>query len=285
MTGSALSHVERVCCVCGSGNSDLLYEIRDPERLAGYMDGRVQPVSSGERIVRCRTCGLQYVNPIIVWPAGSRAHSLACDLDYFASTRPSRAIGNRHLLRLAQGLLGRRGRWLDVGAGDGLLASQAQAAGWEAVAIEVDGELVHALGLDRVQPPVQVCPLEDADLTPASFDVISLVNVLEHVDAPEEMVATCARLLRAGGLLIVHVPNVGSLGARRRGPRWRHYEPLSHFTYFDRHTLPLLLERHGLEPAASFSLPGHNRVKRMVLAIMDRLGLYWHDGLGYIARK
>lgn len=285
MASLTLPHVARSCCVCGSSARDVLHEIRDPERLTGSVNGQVQPVTTAEQIVRCRTCGLQYVHPVIVWPIGSRAHTLNYDLDYFDHTRFSRQVGNTHLLRLVQRLLKKRGSWLDVGAGDGLLVSQAQASGWEALGIDIDAELVAALGLERASPPIQVIHLQDADLDPGSFAVISLVNVLEHVEAPDEMVAACTRLLRAGGLLVIHVPNVGSLGAMLRGASWRHYEPLSHLTFFDRHTLARLLERFGLEPLTLFSLPGSSRLKRSILALSDRLRIHLHDGLGLIARK
>jgi SAM-dependent methyltransferase len=284
MSSIMLPHIERACCVCGSNARVLCHEIRDPARLTGHVDGRVQPVSVGEQIVRCHICGLLYVNPVIVWPPGGRAYPVDHDLTYFRDTRRSREIGNWHLLGRVEALLGKPGRWLDVGAGDGLLVDQAQAAGWEALGIEIDAELVAALGLPPGAPRVLTVPLEEADLFPAFFDVISLVNVLEHVDAPDEMVAACVRLLRPGGLLIVHVPNAGSLGARLRGARWRHYEPLSHLTYFDQGTLARLLERHGFEPVAGFSLPGEGLHKRAILAVLDRLGLHWHDGLGILAR-
>lgn len=285
MSSQWLPHMERACCVCGSTERELRFEIRDPARLTGFVAGQVQSISDSERIVRCKRCGLVYVNPQIVWPPSSRTYPLDYFLTYFRYTRASRALGNAHLLALIERILGRRGAWLDVGSGDGLLMRQATAAGWLAEGVEIDADLMAALASECAGLRVHVAPLQELGLSPASFDVISLINVLEHVGEPKEIVAECARLLRPGGLLATHVPNVGSPGARLHGARWRHYEPATHLNYFSLCSLTLLLKQCGLVIEKRFSLPGSNPVKRVALVLTDWLGLRWHDGLGVIARK
>jgi len=50
----------------------------------------------------------------------------------------------------------------------------------------------------------------------ASFDTITAIAVLEHIFDPYHFMKECHRLLKPGGQLIVHVPNVALLGNRAR---------------------------------------------------------------------
>ena len=50
----------------------------------------------------------------------------------------------------------------------------------------------------------------------ASFDAIIAIAILEHIFDPYHFMRECYRLLKTGGCLIVHVPNVAVLGNRIR---------------------------------------------------------------------
>jgi SAM-dependent methyltransferase len=87
--------------------------------------------------------------------------------------------------------------------------------------------------------------LEDADIAPATFDAITLWDVLEHVPHPVAFTAACSRLLRPGGHLFVNVPDLDSIQARILGHRW----PLllaEHLNYFTRDSLRLCAQRSNL---------------------------------------
>ena len=51
-------------------------------------------------------------------------------------------------------------------------------------------------------------PVEDQALAPASFDVIVLNDVLEHLPDPERTMAHCAGLLKPDGLLVIQTPQL-----------------------------------------------------------------------------
>ncbi|MBC8076308.1 MAG: class I SAM-dependent methyltransferase, partial [Chloroflexales bacterium] len=122
-------------------------------------------------------------------------------------------------------------------------------------------------------------------LPPAHYDALSLINVLEHVHQPAAMLQTAARLLRPGGVLLVHVPNFGGLPARLRGARWHQIEPLSHLYYFTYRTLAAMLRQQGLEPIARFSLVVAGGARGLAQRLLDRAGVYFDSGLGVVARR
>jgi 2-polyprenyl-3-methyl-5-hydroxy-6-metoxy-1,4-benzoquinol methylase len=137
---------------------------------------------------------------------------------------------------------------LDVGAGAGLLIAEAQRRDLVAAGVEPSRSLVDSArrvnGVELVQgffPHPQ--------LTGRTFDVICLVDVIEHVTDPLQMLRHCAAALSPGGLLVVVTPDVGSLTARLVGNRWWHYR-LAHVGYFSKRSMRRAAAEAGLVPVA-----------------------------------
>lgn len=118
-------------------------------------------------------------------------------------------------------------RLLDIGSGGGGFLRRMRDYGWEVVAVEPDpvaAERARKLhGLE-----VHATTLEQADLPPQSFDLITFYHVLEHLPDPIATLRRARELLRLGGRLVALTPNQGSLGYRRFGPAWVSLDPPRH---------------------------------------------------------
>ncbi len=273
------------CALCGQDNPEVLFEVSGRDLPGLYVDGMFQPVAGRERIVRCRECGLIYVNPRLVSTPNIKTYSLDEEDAYFRATRANRRVGNDRLLRQIERLLGNPSRLLDVGCGDGLLLAQARHRGWDPWGLEISGELVNRIRDEHNLAQIFHGPLAQASYPSAYFDAVLLINVIEHLHNPKETVAEMARITRPGGIVAVHTPNVKSLAARCYGAAWHHYEPLEHFYYFNTNTLSSLLEKSDLTVIDSFALPGTSKLKRWLLTAMHFLGLQLDNGLGLLARR
>lgn len=84
----------------------------------------------------------------------------------------------------------------------------------------------------------------------ARYDIISLVEVIEHLPAPLEPMQLVARLLKPGGLLLLTTGNLDSPAARRAGLGYRYCAPEIHVSLFNPRALSALYRRVGLEPQA-----------------------------------
>lgn len=105
------------------------------------------------------------------------------------------------------------GRLLDVGCGDGSYLATMQRYGWEVAGIEPDGAAAAAARRD-FRLIVHPGSLADAPFPPASFDVITARQVLEHIAEPIAFLEAVASLLKPGGRLFLVMPNAASLGHR-----------------------------------------------------------------------
>lgn len=150
----------------------------------------------------------------------------------------------RRLLRY----VGAGKRLLDVGCGGGDIVKMAREAGFEAAGVEFSADAVaygRARGLDVAQGT-----LEGAAFPDASFDGVSLFHVLEHLPDPVGTLREVRRILKPGGVLLVQVPNFGSLQAAIFRRQWFPLDVPRHFHQFTPESLQQAFKQAGFEPIA-----------------------------------
>jgi 2-polyprenyl-3-methyl-5-hydroxy-6-metoxy-1,4-benzoquinol methylase len=140
---------------------------------------------------------------------------------------------------------------LDVGAGSGVLVAEAQRHNLVATGVEPSRSLV-----DGAQRAHGVALLQGAfphpQLAGQTFDVTCLIDVIEHVTDPLQMLQHCAATLNPSGVLVVVTPDVDSLPARLMGNHWWHYR-MAHVSYFSRRTMHRAAAEAGLSPIVDIS--------------------------------
>ncbi|MCC2671072.1 MAG: methyltransferase, partial [Armatimonadetes bacterium] len=115
------------------------------------------------------------------------------------------------------------GHLLDVGFGAGLLLETAEEAGWQCWGTEISPPaLVKARARGWRVLEGDLCRIQlPGDL----FDVICLIEVLEHLPNPMEYIRQALHLLRPGGIMYATTPNGCSLNARMLGLPWSIFSP------------------------------------------------------------
>jgi SAM-dependent methyltransferase len=164
---------------------------------------------------------------------------------------------------LAEGdLLRERGRWyarqvacfmpvgavLDVGAAAGFLLKGFEDLGWRGEGIEPNATMARhareALGLS-----VAAAQLENFD-TDRRFGLVTMIQVVAHLEDPRNSVARVAGLLGRGGHLLIETWNCRSLTARLLGSRWHEYSPPSVLHCFSARSLVVLAGGTGFRVVA-----------------------------------
>lgn len=132
---------------------------------------------------------------------------------------------------------------LDIGAGSGKLVRFLRRHGVNARGIEPSRALFdHFLARE---PSFACGTLETCeDLEPATFDVVTVFDVIEHVVQPLALLQGVGRLVKPGGVLYVSTPDVDSVTARVFGQRWHFYNDY-HLSYFSPRTLVDAAKRYG----------------------------------------
>jgi 2-polyprenyl-3-methyl-5-hydroxy-6-metoxy-1,4-benzoquinol methylase len=283
---AALRHDWVVCPLCGADDARVRFQVDVSRTLLAsvWVAGREYRVSGRETIVTCQHCGLSFVNPRLAGGSLAPTYSPEMERVYFQATREERRRANADLLRRLPEWLRRTPATLfDFGCGDGLLLEMAAAAGIQCVGYDVSEDL-RELVAERLGATALVGH-DWATLPEASFDVVALINVIEHLEAPLDTLCALRRLLSPGGLLLVHAPNFGGLAARLRGASWHQVEPFGHLTYFTAATLGMMLGQAGFEFAGRFVLKTTTGVRALLQSSLARAGLFLDNSLGMVARR
>ena len=103
-------------------------------------------------------------------------------------------------------------RVLDVGCGGGLLAEALARAGAKVTAIDLAPGMIEVARLHALEQKLDidyrvVAAEAVAAAEPGGFDVVTCMEMLEHVPDPARMVATLGKLVRPGGAIFVSTLN------------------------------------------------------------------------------
>lgn len=248
-TSTAAPLLLRNCPRCGTDNSTM--------RVLAYSWQQW-------RLRRCRACGFVYLeNPPdysslsvdYAWETDDYAQRMRQEFPITRSiSRGWRGIRRRLIPRPDK--LARRvtahvppGRVIDVGCGSAghLLALEPH---YEIVGIEISVALAgeaEAHLAKRNGTVVNMPAIEGlAAMAPASATGVLMRSFLEHEHRPVTLLAQVARVLAAGGSVVVKVPNFACLNRRVMGSRWCGFRFPGHVNYFTPASLKEMVEDAGL---------------------------------------
>lgn len=201
------------------------------------------------RLLRSPGCGLEWRDPL---PSDAELESLYGP-GYFErwgvrdrlSLQRVRVMKQRSYARLLRAIAAHQpgGRLLDVGCAAGFLMEAARGRGYEPYGLELNPEAV-AYARRSFGRHVERGRLEDAVFPGTRFDVVTLVDVFEHVSNPVALLAAAAERLAPDGVLAAVMPNAASLTRRLLGRRWPHYAP-EHVFYWTPRSLKRFLGERG----------------------------------------
>jgi SAM-dependent methyltransferase len=161
------------------------------------------------------------------------------------------------------------GCWLDVGFGNGSLLFTALEYGFKPVGVDLRTDSVkamQALGIESYCEKVQNLKFSQ------KFSVISMMDVLEHVPYPKELLEAVEKNLEDGGVIVISMPNIESavwkiLNQEGKNPYWGELE---HYHNFGRSRLYSLLEEFSIYPVR-YGISDRYRACMEVIAIKKHL--------------
>lgn len=199
------------------------------------------------RVVECISCGLIYLHP-----------------------RPKRKLIAKYYPKKTYWGAGRKGNWrkwrdtnfkplykfifkskktgkvLDIGAGTGLFLTRFKEEGWVVEGVELS-ETASLLAKKRYKIGLKTEDFLGCNFPKNYFDVVSLINTLEHLYRPKETLRKIDEVLKEDGILVIVVPNIESLGAKIFVKNWHPLQPPRHLYHFSPSTLRRMLNGTGFQ--------------------------------------
>lgn len=146
------------------------------------------------------------------------------------------------------------GEWLDVGCGTGEVLSAAAQAGWRTRGIEADARFVQFARQRGIEVDQAFVTQDTSGSLMRHASVVSLFNVIEHIEDPASLLAAIAKGVRPGTWLVVEVPRHPSLSSLSNllypDMSARHICPPDHLHVFTDKSLLNMLQKVRVEPKA-----------------------------------
>lgn len=225
------SHV-RCCPLCGNASTDAeqLYRVH------------------GMNIIRCKRCEFVYSRQVI---NRVRDEQRYCGTDVASANLALKSNSAYEALeaRKAEYIVERAttfrepGRMLDIGCSTGKVLLAARKYGWSSIGIEANdhaASLAQHEGLDVIYGFFP----DDMPQTKNTFSLITMLDVLEHVEEPVPLLEQVSARLQKDGILGIQVPNFESLLIRLEGESNNNLCQ-GHWSYFTSKTLNKVAEKAG----------------------------------------
>ena len=147
---------------------------------------------------------------------------------------------------LCRSLNGKPGTILDVGCGTGRFLELAQEKGWRTLGLELSKGVAENTA-QRLGSQVYVGSILEAGLPDQYVDVVTLFDVIEHLEDPVRGLQVCHRVLKPGGAIVLTTPNFNGIGRRLVGESAFGIWPDEHLQYFQPSTLRRAFRAAGFE--------------------------------------
>lgn len=238
--------VSRSCPICSNTTTSLFFKVKD------------HSISKENFIIcKCHSCQLLFTADA---PGQFEIGKYYASESYISHTDSKKGLlENLYQVVRKQTLAGKRklikkwfeaeqGTILDYGCGTGAFLHEMKVHGWDVQGIEPDAG---ARGKAELLNKISIgLPDTISDLPDASFDVITMWHVLEHVHDIQNVIRNLKRLLKPNGKLIIAVPNHSSYDAIYYNSFWAAYDVPRHLYHFTPDTLKRLMTMHELKVVA-----------------------------------
>jgi SAM-dependent methyltransferase len=217
------------CPVCGNYNS-ARFQVR--HRRPDYA------------VVECLDCTFHFI---------PRAFRKSVDYTRYKSADVAAEVAKSDVwLKIQRNLLRYRlirkyrgsGKIYDIGCGFGHFLLTGKQLGYDVSGVEMSrANAAYVRGALGIR-------IDEGDFlsekTGGRYDILTLWDVLEHMDRADRVIEKASRMAKAGGYLFIQVPALDSfLASVLKGGWWA--VGLDHVNYFSRRTVSRLLSRHGFE--------------------------------------
>lgn len=190
-------------------------------------------------------------------------------IDYFKREKYWRKVAKRILNQISLFInQSRRPKILDVGCYCGIFLDEARKLNWLPVGIELEKEAVifakKKFNLSIINKDFLKWNSKE------KFDVITFIDVFEHFDNLQAILAKTKKFLTANGILFIQCPNIESLVFKLVKDKWNWLLPDVHFYHFSPFSLKKILRENGFEVV---SLKTYDDISEFAYNLIDFFGI------------
>ena len=259
-----LKNVKR-CPVCGSNEFTLIDKIEYPEGLL--------------KISRCNTCSVSF--------SSTRFSDEYLKVKYYSKNYEEEIVGDQNYEETSeqffQGIVDKvkklknSGEWLDIGCGRGYLLDIASKNNFDCYGIDANDDFI-----DNKKIKFFNKNLFETDFNNGKFDIVSMINVLDHLGSPGEYLGKIYDLLGSDRILYIHVPNEYYFN-KKVFNKFTGYCPNVHLVNYSEKNISSILKRFNFSKiefvSPKYKTIGGKKEMLYLLETFNNLAIKWNGGI------
>ncbi|WP_320045042.1 class I SAM-dependent methyltransferase [uncultured Desulfobacter sp.] len=163
------------------------------------------------------------------------------------------------------------GKLLDCGCATGSFLYAAKQQGFEINGLEISNSAAQSASR-LLNIHVENCELPQTRHSAESLDVVTLWDVIEHLQDPRAVLDKANSLLKPDGIIVFSTGDISSLWARFTGRYWQLLTPPQHLFFFNPKSIQLLLKLSGFELVEWHYLSKQVKVEFLIFKMMEAFG-------------
>jgi 2-polyprenyl-3-methyl-5-hydroxy-6-metoxy-1,4-benzoquinol methylase len=258
----------RTCPACASTEHRLYGRFRDEEYFC---------CEDAFDYWQCDACATVFLHPL---PIARLAEIYPSNYYSFQphsrslTVRIKEQLDRRYFQGILRKLPGDSIRVLDVGGGTGWLLDVLRTLDPRVRFTQIVDLDPEAGDKARAKGHAYACQRIEDFVTDGRFDLVLMLNLIEHVEAPQRVLAKVANLLSPSGIVLVKTPNMDAMDARLfRNAYWAGLHVPRHWSLFTRSSFERMIGGTGLEMRRFQYTQGAPFWAASVLASLKRSGL------------
>ena len=164
-------------------------------------------------------------------------------------------------------------KMLDAGCAMGYMVELARAQGYNAYGFDPSSYALSRASLE-IKQYVSKATIETASYPKNSFDVVTMTDIIEHVQDPLNSLKTMQQVLKPNGFMVIATGDTQSLAAKFLGKHWTFYIPPQHLFFLSKANLTTILQQSGFVPVTWFRI-GKWLSLDYLLHLAQSAGGYW----------
>ncbi len=240
-------YLESISCpICNSNNSCKEFPItHDSSNVLEILE--LDETDTVVNIVACKNCDHKYMTPVIKQELMGRYYSIL-NSEFYHSGKEVYNQNKKEYEDYTTIIKGfkARGKVLEIGCGNGFLLKTLEAAGYDCYGVEPSplafGYAKNDLGLQ-----VENSFLAESSFYNEQFDIVILIDVVEHVINMQAMMQELKKVLKPDGMIFIGTGNIGSLNARLAKQNWGYFLSWEHVSFFNKKSMHRLLHDNNFK--------------------------------------
>ena len=217
---------------------------------------------NGYTILRCSSCGLARTQLNEDYQQFVRRHYgrgyFTGDPRYsaYVNYKDDKSLISRNMSKLLAKITKYKpkGRLLDIGCALGFFVELALQRGYDAYGLDASNYAVHEARKLVGPARIQEGTIDTVHYKEKSFDVITMLDIFEHLADPRRDLKRVRSWLKDDGILVIATGDTGSVLAKVLARRWTFYIPPQHLFFFNKANLTRLFGEERFTPRIWFRI-------------------------------